>query len=129
MGAHVDTSGLEAKVKAVKDALMGAAISAVQNAAKEVQEAAAQNIKESDTIKGQDKKNLIESLTVTQVSDTESQVGCDPSIAPNAAEIHDGTKTTKPERFLENAVLEHRDTIIEGMRSRILDAIRAGGGK
>lgn len=128
MGANVDTSGLEAKVKAVKAALFSAAVEAVQKAAAELRDAAEQNLSES-ALPEEDKNALIDSLTVTQVSDTEAQVGCDPGAAPNAGEIHDGTKTAKPNRFLENAVSEHRDTIVEGMRSRILGAIRAGGGK
>ena len=128
MGSTVDTSGLEAKVKAIKNALMGAAIEAVQKAAEELRDAAEQNLSES-ALPDEDKDALIDSLTVTQVSDTEAQVGCDPSVAPNAAEIHDGTKTAKPSRFMENAVLEKREEIVAGMRSRILDAIRTGGGK
>ena len=128
MGANVDTSGLEAKVKAVKAALLSAAVEAVQKAAAELRDAVEQNLSES-VLPDEDKDALIDSLTVTQTSDTEAQVGCDPNIAPNAAEIHDGTKTAKPNRFMENAVLEKREEIVAGMRSRILDAIRTGGGK
>ena len=72
-------------------------------------------------------EEIKKSIQTGKVTDKLGAIWSDPTIAPENAMIHDGSKMMPPIRYLQDAIMKKRSQILNRINEKITQAIRREG--